>query len=148
MPTNVADELMAVVDRSVDRLRRITDAESSVKPAPDKWSHKQILGHLVDSATNNHHRFVRAQEVDELAFPRYEQEHWVRVQGYESSPWTELIDLWRLYNRHLAQVITRIPEARLATLCKIGPSDPVTLDYLVRDYVVHIKHHLSQIGIT
>ena len=69
---------------------------------------------------NNHHRFVRAQQVKELTFPAYEQEHWVSSQGYGERPWPELVDLWRLYNRHLAHVISLIPEERLAVMCVIG----------------------------
>ena len=107
----------------------------------------EILGHLIDSATNNHHWFVRALQVEGLVFPPYEQEDWVRLQDYNSTAWESLVELWRLYNYHLAHVIRRIPGDRLEVVCRIGPHEPVTLGYLVEDYVVHLKHHLRQLGL-
>lgn len=145
MIDETANELIHIVESTAERLRKIDENMARLKPNPAKWSIQEILGHLVDSATNNHQRFVRAQEVDVLAFPKYEQDHWVRVQGYNESSWSDLIELWRLYNLHLSQVIARLPEEKLAMECKIGPNEPVSLEYLVKDYVVHLKHHLKQI---
>jgi hypothetical protein len=142
---SIAVDLLQVVDSAAERLCTLQDPEVSHPRAPGKWSPKEILGHLIDSASNNHHRFVRAQEVDALTFPKYAQEHWVRVQGYHESSWPELVELWRLYNRHLAQVIGRIPPERLDTVCTITPNAPVTLGFLVEDYLEHLKHHLRQI---
>ena len=146
MAPDVADELLSVVEAAAEALRRIDDPAASLKSTSGTWSKKEILGHMVDSAVNNHHRFVRAQEVEELTFPHYEQEHWVNSQGYGKRPWPELVDLWRLYNRHLAHVISRIPEEQLAVMCVIGADEPVSLGYLIEDYVVHLKDHLQQLG--
>jgi hypothetical protein len=146
MATDVAGELLSVVEAASQSLRRIGDPEASQRSAPGNWSNKQILGHLLDSAVNNHHRFVRAQQVKELIFPAYEQEHWVSAQGYEERPWEELIDLWRLYNRHLAHVISLVPEEKLAVMCVIGATEPVSLGYLIEDYLVHLRHHLQELG--
>jgi hypothetical protein len=146
MATDVAGELLSVVEAASEALREIDDREASLRSAPGAWSKKEILGHLLDSAANNHHRFIRAQQVEELTFPAYEQEHWVTSQGYRERPWTELVDLWRLYNRHLAHVISMIPEERLAVMCVIGPDKPVSLGYLIEDYLVHLRHHLQELG--
>ena len=146
MTTDVADELLRVIEASSEALIRLADSEAAHRPAAGKWSKKEILGHLIDSATNNHHRFVRAQQAEEFTFPKYEQEHWVSSQGYEERPWPELVELWRLYNRHLAHVIRRIPKEKLRVICKIGPDEAVSLGYLVEDYVVHLKHHLRQMN--
>jgi hypothetical protein len=100
---------------------------------------------LIDSAANNHQRFVRAQYVDDLTLPGYQQDDWVRLQDYQGASWNELVEFWRLYNRRLAYVIRRIPEARLEVRCQIGSGEPVTLRYLVEDYLVHLRHHLAQI---
>ena len=145
MATGVAEELLRVVESGAERLRALSDAEAAAPHAAGKWSKKQILGHLIDSASNNHQRFVRAQEGAEFSGPRYEQEHWVGVQDYASSSWEELIEFWRLYNRHLAHVIRRIPKERLNVSCRIGPAEPVTLGFVVEDYLTHLKHHLRQI---
>jgi hypothetical protein len=147
MLTPIANELFQVVEGAAARLRAFSDAEASVSPAAGKWSKKQILGHLIDSATNNHHRFVRAQEAAELSFPKYEQEHWVETQSYNDSPWEELIDFWRLYNRHLAHVMTRIPEEKLSVVCRIGLYEPATLGFLAEDYLAHLKRHVAQLGV-
>jgi len=144
MSAPYAEELVRIVETASKRLGQVSETETSIRPA-GKWSKKQILGHLIDSAVNNHHRFVRAQQTEQLAFPKYEQEHWVNVQGYDESSWAELIDLWRLYNRHLAQVIDRIPDEKLEVVCKIGPHEPASLGFLVEDYLVHLKHHLGQL---
>ena len=140
-----ADELTTIVEHTGARLLRLNETAVGVRPALDAWSIKEILGHLVDSAANNHQRFVRAQEADRFAAPGYAQEHWVTSQGYQDRPWAELVELWRLYNRHLAHVMRRIPMEKRAVACVIGSDDPVTLEFLVDDYLVHLKHHLEQI---
>ncbi len=145
MMNELADELIRLVEATALELRSLDESVVRIQPAPGKWSVQEILGHLVDSAANNHQRFVRAQEVRVLTFPKYEQDSWVSLQGYNAIPWVELIELWRLYNRHLAHVMRRIPEEKLAVECRIGPLDPVTLQFLLEDYVVHMKHHLGQI---
>ena len=139
----VALELRVTIEAATERLSSISDAQASHKPEPTKWSKKEIIGHLIDSASNNHQRFVRAQEGEVLIFPKYTQDYWVAVQHYNSASWQLLLSLWASYNLHLANVIENIlPEARLR-LCKIGSNDPVTLDFLVSDYLVHLKHHLN-----
>ena len=87
---------------------------------------------------------VRAQEGPSFAGPGYEQDHWVAVQGYQESSWDEIVALWRAYNRHLAHVIERIPEAKRGTTCTIGSDPSITLGFLASDYVRHLRHHLAQ----
>jgi hypothetical protein len=154
--TDTPSALRASVAAAVPRLLAIGDAASGVRPAPGKWSPREILGHLIDSAANNHARFVRAQSSDDLVLPGYAQEEWVRVQGYQDAEWGELVELWAAYNRHLAWVIGRVP-AEVANrprgrhnLHEIAwqpvPADhPATLAYFMADYVDHLEHHLRQI---
>jgi len=127
------------------QLKAIEAEKASFKTSGSTWSIKEILGHLLDSAVNNHQRFVRAQQVDHLSFPGYEQTFWTNSQHYNESSWEELVDLWHLYNRHLAQVIRHIALDALDTTCTIGTSEPVTLGFIVEDYLHHMQHHLSQI---
>lgn len=142
---DVANELTRLVESRAVRLRALEEELARAKPDPVKWSIQEIIGHLIDSATNNHQRFVRAQEGDVLVFPKYEQDDWVSVQGYNEGSWEELVELWRLYNRHLAQVMARTPPGKLSVECRIGPGEPVSLQFLLEDYVVHLRHHLDQI---
>jgi hypothetical protein len=143
----VARDLQQTIDAGAPKLRAISDAAATTPLAPGKWSRKEIVGHLIDSASNNHQRFVRAQEGASLSFPPYEQNHWSASQHCNERPWSALVDLWHAYNAHLAHVIAHIPDAKLAVPCVIESGTPVTLEFLVTDYVVHLRHHLAQAGV-
>ncbi len=119
--------------------------ETGRRPAPEKWCRREILGHLLDSAFNNHQRFVRAQLADALDTAGYAQDDWVRVQGYAEADWGALVALWEGVNRHLARVMARIPAASLATPIRIGGQPAVTLEFVVADYLRHVEHHLAQV---
>lgn len=142
---SLADEIVRLVQAEGPRLRAIGAAAADAARAPGKWSRKQVLGHLVDSALNNHQRFVRAELADSLEFPGYAQDDWVRCQGYASEEWPALIELWTAANRHLARVVRLVPEAQLSVPCRIGGGAPMTLGDLVADYLRHVRHHLEQI---
>src|SRR5512133_1911585 len=105
------EELATAVDETAARLRRVPDAAAGRRPAPGKWSAKEIVGHLIDSAAHNHQRFVRARWQDDLVFVPYQQDEWVSTQDYQSAPWLELVDLWASYNRHLVRVMRGVPDA-------------------------------------
>lgn len=136
--------LAQTVDAAVPKLRAMSESRAEQPRAAGKWSPKQVLGHLIDSAANNHQRFVRAQESESYTGPGYTQDHWVAVQGYQESRWDDLIALWGAYNRHLAHVIARIPDERRGTWCTIGTDAPMTLAFVASDYVRHLRHHLAQ----
>jgi hypothetical protein len=142
---NALSEYESLIKGALPRLRSIADQESAVRPAPDKWSKKEILGHLIDSASNNHQRFVRAQLSGEIRLPGYDQEAWARTQSYQTETWENLVELWNSYNLHLLHTASTMPEDKLSSLCFIGENEPVTLEYLVVDYIRHLKHHLQQI---
>jgi hypothetical protein len=125
-------------------LARITEPDAA-QGHHGSWTSKQILGHLIDSAANNHHRFVRAQIEPGFSMPGYAQEPWVETQHYRDRPWHELVTLWTAYNRHLLFLMEQVPQHSRANTCRIGSGDPVTLEFLMVDYVRHLKHHLDQI---
>ena len=142
----LSEELLSVIDVAEPRLRAMTAAQSAEPIRPGGWSRRQVIGHLIDSASNNHQRFVRAALQTSLDFPRYDQEGCVLVQAPEEADWPLLVSLWATYNRYLAHVIARLPVSKLETECRIGPAEAVTLSFLATDYLAHMVHHLSQIG--
>lgn len=143
----IAQELIQTTDAAAAKLRAVSPGDAALRRGPGRWSKKEIIGHLIDSAANNHQRFVRAQHTANFAFPNYEQEHWVMNQDYETAEWPQLVEFWLSYNHHLAHVITRIPKEKLALYCTIGDDEPVTLGFLVEDYLRHLQHHLAQAGV-
>jgi len=104
-----AEELRSTVERAAPRLLAISETDSAKRPAPGKWSPREIVGHLIDSASNNHQRFVRAQFQDDLVFPGYDQDAWVLAQQYQARAWQDLVALWRGFNLHIAHVIETVP---------------------------------------
>ncbi len=145
MNDRIADDLESAVDAAVAELGPLSEPVVSHRPTPDRWTIKEVIGHLIDSASNNHQRFVRAQFVKEFTFPMYEQNQWVQCQFYNEVPWADLLTLWRAYNHHLAHVMRKTPADALGVRCIIGTYEPMTLGFLMEDYVVHLKHHLEKI---
>ena len=141
----VAEEFKQVIAATSKALDALSEKESADRGAAGKWSKKEILGHLIDSASNNHQRFVRAQLSSEIRLPGYEQEDWVRTQSYQTESWETLVQLWKTFNLHLLHLGAGMPDDRLNTMCFIGTSEPVTLEFIFTDYVRHLKHHLEQI---
>lgn len=143
----LSEQLLAAVSAAEPKLREIGDIESAKPVLKGGWSRKQVLGHLIDSASNNHQRFVRAALQESLEFPAYDQPGNVRLQAPQEADWTLLITLWAAYNRYLAHIIFRLPPSRLDTVCHIGSGKPATLRFIAEDYLVHLLHHLRQIGV-
>jgi hypothetical protein len=142
----LSEKLISVIDAAEPRLRQISEPESEKPVLSGSWSRKQVLGHLIDSASNNHQRFVRAVLQSSLDFPGYEQDENIRLQAPQQADWLLLISLWAAYNRYLAHIIARLPASKLETPCRIGSGAPVTLKFLATDYLTHLLHHLTQIG--
>lgn len=138
--------LSSVVAGALPHLSAISEAAAAHKPNPNKWSKKEILGHLIDSAANNHQRLVRLQLQPELTLPGYDQDNWVRLNGYQQKPWNDIVSLWSAYNRHLATVIESLDDTALGHVWH-SPEGDVTLEFIATDYVRHLLHHLKQIGI-
>ena len=149
-------EFRETVVSATRRLRGMTPEQSRSGASEDNWAPIQILGHLIDSAANNHQRFVRAQFTDDLVFSGYEQDQWVSGQKYRDASWPELLQLWSSYNLHLVHVASVIPKDVLTrprtahsldhiAFKPVDKNEPATLEYLIRDYVDHLRHHLDQI---
>ena len=151
-----ASELRRLVTDYAARLEALDPFTRRRRPAPGKWSIAEITGHLVDSASNNHQRFIRGRSQDALVFSGYAQDEWVAAQGYQESDWHTLLDLWRSYNLHLARVMELAPAADRdkpyvrhnfdqVAFRRLPADTPATLGWFMEDYVEHFKHHLKQI---
>ena len=141
----ISSSLLKTVEDLVARFDGKDEAWASRKPAPDKWSAKEIIGHLLDSAANNHQRFVRVQYVAEKVFPGYEQMEWVSLQHHQERTWKELLEFWKAYNLHLAHVIRYIGPEYFKAVLTVGGGEPQTLEFVATDYVGHVQHHIKQI---
>lgn len=148
--------LRSAIAHAEPLLRAITAERASGRAAPGIWCPKEVIGHLLDSANNNLGRFIRLQSTEDMFFEPYAQEEWVRAQGYAAADWRDLVELWALYNRHIARVMDLAPDdvryrsrkehRPLGTIYARLPAEGIpTLDWLMRDYVEHMKHHLRQI---
>ncbi len=147
--------LLEIIEKVKPLLQGITDSQSEYKP-DGKWSKKEILGHLIDSANHNHKRFVQAQQKDDLLFEGYEQDHWVALQGYQTEAWESLINLWFEYNRHISHLIAQISIERMSKPVTLHNLDLIAwktipkahetnLYYFICDYIAHLEHHIRQI---
>jgi DinB superfamily len=144
----VAQRLQTNINSVPNRFLSFSEEELRKKPAPNKWSKKEILGHLIDSAANNHHRFVKAQfEDDPFKFDSYQQDDWVNVQKYNELDTGSLVDLWERYNKHLLWIISNFDNSKLEMkwLIEGYETSGETMLFLIKDYVDHMDHHLKQI---
>lgn len=152
----MTEEFLNIIISAESRLKLIGEENSSRKPSANKWSSKEILGHLVDSSINNIARFINGQFRDDFVFSGYDQNKWVTAQNYQNEKWELIIDLWKLNNMQVIHIIETIPNNLLTrTVYKhnfdliaweeVPKEEPVSLEYLVRDYFNHMKHHLNQI---
>ena len=144
MPEPLASVLNDVIARELAALENLPDMRAERKTG-GAWSPQEELGHLIDSAINNHVRFVRAAVEPRMEGPGYAQDDWVRLHGYQDWPWAEVIAAWDSQNRQLAELIRRIPESALSHICLVGNEKPVTLQFLIEDYIVHMQHHLDHL---
>ncbi|HCT44760.1 MAG: metal-dependent hydrolase [Phycisphaerae bacterium] len=146
-------------DRIAELSEDLFELQESFVSKPRKegaWSRKQILGHLIDSASVNHQRFIEAQVNDSIVFDCYAHREWVELQGYQEQDWEELVTLWSALNMHLCTIVERIPEEILRkqhtahrfdqmAYRPVPKDQPSTLGYIIEDYFAHLQYHLDQI---
>ncbi len=137
--------LKHLVEAEPSQLGELSDARAALKPSPEKWSPKEELGHLLDSAANNHLRIVRTLFEDRPAMPSYQQQRWVQVHRYQERDWRELIDTWAALNRQLLAAAASVTDSDWTRTCTIAGYEPMTLSSVIEDYVAHMSHHLAHI---
>ena len=139
--------LRTLVNEIPARLSKLPSSQVESKPSLSKWSPKEELGHLLDSAANNHQRIVRVQLEDKLKMPGYDGNAWVELHGYQRRNWQEMIGLWRALNQQLLVAAEAVPNSAWSRTCTIADSQPLTLKFVFEDYIDHMTHHLQHIGI-
>ncbi len=142
---NAAKRLEKILAESPSKFLNYSEEQACIKPAPGKWSRKEILGHLVDSAANNHQRFVRMQIDNNIPLPQYQQNEWVALQHYQEKQWKDIVQLWEIYNRHLLHVLKNVDGSRLTHTAIFPEYGVKTLQFIIDDYVDHMEHHFAQI---
>lgn len=135
--------LSFLIEKIPSKLTEIGEEEIAIKPFPNKWSKKEIIGHLIDSAINNHQRFVRGQfeTIPEIS---YDQNKWNEYGFYQQIDSKQIISFWTIYNKQLIEIMKRIPTESLKRQIKIG-SNLLTIEFLIADYIEHLEHHLKQV---
>lgn len=108
---------------------------------------KQILGHLVDSAVNNHHRIVRLQYTSNLVFPDYRQDNdtWIKIQDYQNEDWEFLVSFWKSYNMHMIHIIKNVNSDCLKNTWKDFEGTVETLESIITGCLSHLNLHINEI---
>ena len=144
---------------TTDGIKKVIDAEEGFLSAlpvdvitlrrnSQNRSIKQILGHLVDSASNNHQRMVRLQYCkDLLFFPDYRQDNdlWIALQDYQNIDWENLIQLWKFFNLHIIQVINSVDLSKLDSYWCDFEGTKVTLNEMIYGHLDHLHLHIREI---
>ncbi|MED4692534.1 DinB family protein [Peribacillus frigoritolerans] len=141
---NVIDGINHSIGFIPEEFNRMTEKELNHRPMPHKWSKKEILGHLCDSALNNMNRFIKIQyEVQPYVIQSYNQDQWVLVQNYQERPLDEIVNLFCTLNKQIIHIITNTPNDRLSNLCDIGNNQLKSMEWLIKDYLEHMEHHIN-----
>lgn len=144
-PQTLSQYLRTTIETELPHLRALPEVRAAKPRAPGKWCPKEELGHLIDSASNNHQRFVRAALGPEFRGPSYKQDEWVRIHGYAGMPWESIVSFWYQYNVLLAELVARIPADRIEAPCFIADYPEQRLAWVIDDYVYHMQHHIDQL---
>ena len=156
MVERYSEKINEIIEKHIPLLNALSPAEMGLKPRPEKWSKKEILGHLIDSAYNNHKRFLTAEKKEDLVFDGYDQDEWVFKNNYQNRDEKEIIGLFISAYRHIAHLIGSINDVELNKVTTVHNFDkicmntleegePTTLSYLIEDYIFHLEHHLGQV---
>jgi hypothetical protein len=140
-PAELSERLAVVLRNAMPWLLTVSEAEASVPEREGKWSAKQVIGHLIDSAVNNLGRIIRLQIEAGQSLPGYEQMAWVSLQHYGEREWAQVLALWFALNEQVAWTIAHVEQTRLANRGVVA-GEPLTLGFLIEDYVAHMEHHL------
>ncbi|MEO1262477.1 MAG: DinB family protein [Bacteroidota bacterium] len=142
----IITRLQQLIEEVPKLIHQFSPAEMTEKPAPGKWSKKEIMGHLCDSALHNWQRFIYAKNTDRpFVITTYPQDELVQVNDYNNLPTGNILALWKNLNRQILAVFKNMPEEKLDISIQLPNGELNNLQFLINDYVVHLEHHLNQI---
>jgi hypothetical protein len=144
---NITNGILRYIDTWEPKLIDLTEDVISNKRNTQNRTIKQILGHLIDSASNNHQRMIRLQYNENLDFPDYQQDNdlWIALQDYQNANWNTIVQLWKYYNLHMVQVIKSVDQEKLNNSWQSFKANTVTLRQMIEGYLVHIELHFKEI---
>lgn len=147
MVKQAAAELRLMVTTYSTAFTALQEEDFVSKPNPDKWSKKEIVGHLIDSAQNNLRRFIVGQYESVPPHIVYDQDFWVKVNNYQNMTSMDVIVSWMLVNFRICEVLENMPAENYSQQCNTGKGAEqlYSLEWLAQDYVRHMKHHINQI---
>ncbi len=143
---DVANELDKIIDGFISKYKDLDEEITGKKLSIDKWTLKEIIGHLIDSASNNHQRFLRLQLRNDLEFPDYNKDDWIKLQKYNEILYSDLLSLFLYYNKLIKQIILNVDKNCLKNKWNVAwdeNTNYITLERLIKHYVEHIKGHIS-----
>lgn len=138
--------LKNIVKAEIQRFEHISEEQWSHKSSPEKWSKKEVLGHLCNRALSNIRRFVITQYKENENIV-YDQNFWVEAQNYQNVPTSDIINLWRFLNFQIVNTVENIPDEALQRTCDMTKTESqiFTLEFIINDYIGHLQHHLKAI---
>jgi tRNA splicing ligase len=145
--SHVVEGIRQVVSQEESFLSSLNEEMISSRLNKQNRTIKQILGHLIDSASNNHQRMIRLQYSKNLIFPDYRQDNdlWIALQDYRHADWESLIQLWKYYNLHIIQVIKSVDLTKLDNYWHDFEGEKVTLREMIEGYLSHLHLHINEI---
>ncbi|MCL1932236.1 MAG: DinB family protein [Candidatus Azobacteroides sp.] len=139
--------LLQLIEEWEPRLSALSDEVVTHRPDNDSWTIKEIVGHMIDSATNNIHRIIHLQyQPSPLIFPDYVNDWWVAIQDYQTENWNDLVQLWKYINKHIVHIIRRVNLDKSDNEWITALGEKVSLRAMIIDYLRHFKLHLSEIN--
>ena len=144
---SITAEILAVITKEEQILIGLPEDIITQRFNKQNRSIKQLLGHLIDSASNNHQRMVRLQYNEQLVFPDYTQDNdrWIALQDYQHADWNNLLQLWKFFNLHIIQVIKAVDTTQLNNYWHDFEGNKVTLRQMIEGYIWHLNLHIGDI---
>jgi hypothetical protein len=143
----VSKELDNIIESFKNYYLNLDESLTEIRISDDKWTLKEIIGHLIDSASNNHQRFVRLKISSEIEFPDYKNDEWLQIQNHNNMRFSDLLSLFYYFNKLMVNIILNIDDKRMNNIWNVAwdeNSSFITLEKLANHYVEHIKIHISQ----